>query len=603
MVCQIKRSKGEKQKMKDSYPRPQFERESFINLNGWWTCHISRKAMCYRNREIDEERVTSKGFEDRILVPFAPETPASGMNVQDIIDCIYYHRTIQCERLDEEKRAMLNFAAVFYHCEVYIDGIQAGFHDGGSSSFSIDITAFVKDGEEHDLVVKATSNLQDGSIPSGKQSSYMTSYACFYHRTTGIWQSVWIEIVDRCSLENVRTVWNAGSEELYFTPSFRSLRKGVMLETEIISPEGGVFTSCVPASQMGTYHIHISNPDLWEPGHPALYSIKYRVKDGEKVIDEVSSYTGLRDIRFEGNMIYLNGKKLYQRLVLDQGFYPESNWTSPSDEALEEDIRLSMAAGFNGARLHQKVFEERFFYHADRLGYIVWAESPSWGLDYNNEGLAHRNFLSEWAEIVMRDVNHPSIIAWTPLNETFYFKNPLAHRRLHKNAYEICRMLDPSRPVNDASGYIHYMTDLWTVHTYVQDPGKLAQQLELKDGMPFRNYPQYETEYSGQPYLVDEYGGIKWDPETQGDMSLSKAQNLTSWGYGDAVHSEDEFFTRLEKLTDVILSMDHICGYCYTQLTDVEQEKNGVYFYDRSSKFDTSRFRRIFSRKPDGYDI
>ena len=603
MVCQIKRNEGEKQKMKDRYPRPQFERNSFMNLNGWWTCHISRKAMCYRNSDIDEERVSSKGFENRILVPFAPETPASGMNVQDIIDCIYYHRTIQCECLDEEKRAILNFGAVFYHCEVYIDGIQAGFHDGGSSSFSIDITAFVKDGEEHDLVVKATSNLQDGSIPSGKQSSYMTSYTCFYHRTTGIWQTVWIEIVNRCALENVRTVWNAGSGELYFTPSFRAVRKGLILESEVISPEGDVFTSCVPALQNGTYHIRISKPDLWEPDHPALYTIKYRVKDGEKVIDEVSSYTGLRDIRVEGNMIYLNGKKLYQRLVLDQGFYPESNWTSPSDEALENDIRLSMAAGFNGARLHQKVFEERFFYHADRLGYLVWAESPSWGLDYNNEGLAHRNFLSEWAEIVVRDLNHPSIIAWTPLNETFYFRNPLAHRRLHKNAYEICRMLDPSRPVNDASGYIHYMTDLWTVHTYVQDPEKLAQQLEKKDGMPFRNYPQYESEYSGQPYLVDEYGGIKWDPETQGDKSLSKSQNLTSWGYGDAVHSEEEFFTRLEKLTDVILSMDHICGYCYTQLTDVEQEKNGVYFYDRSSKFDTSRFRHIFSRKPDGYDI
>ena len=593
MVCQIERNEGEKKKMKDSYPRPQFERNSFMNLNGWWTCHISRKAMCYRNSDIDEERVSSKGFETRILVPFAPETPASGMNVQDIIDCIYYHRTIQCECLDEEKRAILNFGAVFYHCEVYIDGIQAGFHDGGSSSFSIDITAFVKDGEEHDLVVKATSNLQDGSIPSGKQSSYMTSYTCFYHRTTGIWQTVWIEIVNRCALENVRTVWNAGSEELYFTPSFRAVRKGLILESEVISPEGDVFTSCVPALQNGTYHIRISKPDLWEPDHPALYTIKYRVKDGEKVIDEVSSYTGLRDIRVEGNMIYLNGKKLYQRLVLDQGFYPESNWTSPSDEALENDIRLSMAAGFNGARLHQKVFEERFFYHADRLGYLVWAESPSWGLDYNNEGLAHRNFLSEWAEIVVRDLNHPSIIAWTPLNETFYFKNPLAHRRLHKNAYEICRMLDPSRPVNDASGYIHYMTDLWTVHTYVQDPDKLAQQLELKDGMPFRNYPQYESEYSGQPYLVDEYGGIKW--------VVGQEFSEISWGYGNAPKTIEEFYSRLEGLTDVILGFDHICGYCYTQLTDVEQEQNGIYNYDRTPKFDMEKIRAVFTKVPEGF--
>ena len=162
MVCQIKRNEGEKQKMKDSYPRPQFERKSFMNLNGWWTCHISRKAMCYRNREIDEERVTSKGFEDRILVPFAPETPASGMNVQDIIDCIYYHRTIQCECLDEEKRAILNFGAVFYHCEVYIDGIQAGFHDGGSSSFSINITAVKLHDKLCLLLSPYNRNLADG---------------------------------------------------------------------------------------------------------------------------------------------------------------------------------------------------------------------------------------------------------------------------------------------------------------------------------------------------------------------------------------------------------------------------------------------------------
>lgn len=589
--------------MKDKYPRPQFERRSFINLNGWWTCHISRKAMCYRNSDIDRERVESKGFEDRILVPFAPETPLSGLCVQDVIDCIYYHRQLELEKVTKDERVILNFGAVFHHCEVYIDGQQVGFHDGGSSSFSFDITEHVRSGGVHDLVVKATSNLQDGSIPSGKQSSYMTSYTCFYHRTTGIWQTVWIERVSRYALEKVRTNWNVDTQELCFAPSFRALKRGLVLETEVRSPSGKVFQTRTKATSQATYHVHIDAPELWEPGNPALYDITYRLLDGDLVIDEVHSYAGLRTIEVEGNQIYLNGRKLYQRLVLDQGFYPDGNWSAPSDEALEDDIKLSMAAGFNGARLHQKVFEERFFYHADRLGYLVWAESPSWGLDYNDAGLPARNFLSEWKEIVERDVNHPSIIAWTPLNETFYFRNALSHRRLHKEAYELCRTIDPTRPVNDASGYIHYMTDLWTVHSYIQDPEQLSQTLSLKDGKPFRNYPDLEADYEGQPYLVDEYGGIKWDPETQGNGSLSKSQNLQSWGYGDAVHSEDEYFARLEKLTQAILSQDHICGYCYTQLTDVEQEKNGVYFYDRSKKFDTERFRAIFSRKPEGYEI
>ena len=588
---------------RNAYPRPQFQRDEWVCLNGEWTYTLSRKSFCYRNEDINPRRVNSTGFDKKINVPFAPETELSGAMENELINGIYYHRKLEIPSAWENKKILLHFGAVFYHAEVYIDGNQAGFHDGGSSSFTVDITGFVKAGAESNLVVKATADLQDGSIPSGKQSSYISSYECFYQRTTGIWQSVWMEAVSPYALKKVKTVWNESTSTVCFSPEFYSMKRGMKLCVTMRDKNGRSSKAETAAAEGIPFFISVEKPELWEPGKPDLYSIEYVLYDGEEEIDRVSSYMGLRTIMVEGNRIFLNGKMLYLRLVLDQGFYPEGNWTAPGDEALENDIKLSMAAGFNGARLHQKVFEERFFYHADRLGYLVWAESPSWGLDYNDMGLPARNFLAEWREIVERDVNHPSIIAWTPLNETFYFRNAHAHRRLHKEAYDIVKSIDTTRPVNDSSGYIHYITDLWTVHTYEQDPEKLRKQLEVKDDGPFRNYPAEESEYSGQPYLVDEYGGVKWDPETQSDEYLSLSQNLQSWGYGQAPRGSEEYLKRVKELTQAILSLPHITGYCYTQLTDVEQEKNGLYFYDRKPKFSPEKYYEIFSRKRDEYDL
>lgn len=584
--------------VRQEYPRPQFERKEWENLNGEWTCHISRKSKCFRDSDRERGNASSQGFEQKINVPFAPETIASGLHEKEIIDTIWYQRNITIPQSWIGRRIILHFGAVFYHTDVFLDGVHVGFHDGGSSSFSLDITDFIKNGKTCSLVVKATANLQDGSIPSGKQSSYVSSYACFYQRTTGIWQTVWLECVDTYSLTSVRTSWNASESKVYFTPAFNALTQDMLLEITI--DENKV---TVPAIQGIPVSITISNPKLWEPEVPNLYEITYSVLVKGTCVDQVSSYIGLRTVTVTGQDTFINGKKLYYRFVLDQGFYPEGNWTAPSDKAMQHDIQLAQDAGFNGARLHQKVFEERFFYHADHMGYLVWGETPSWGLDYNDEGLPARNYLHELSEIVQRDVNHPSIIGWSPLNETWYFKNPKAHRRLHKEAYELVKLIDQMRPVNDASGYIHYITDLWTVHTYLQNPKELRSQLEMKNGKVFRNFPESESEYTGQPYLVDEYGGVKWDPSTQVDKRLGEAQNLQSWGYGRAPQSEEEFLQRVKELTDVLLSLPHISGYCYTQLTDVEQEKNGLYYYSRQPKFKSDLFRAIFSRKPDGYDL
>ena len=299
-------------------------------------------------------------------------------------------------------------------------------------------------------------------------------------------------------------------------------------------------------------------------------------------------------MHIEGDRIFLNNKPVYLRLVLDQGFYPDGIWTAPTDGDLRRDIELSMAAGFNGARLHQKVFEERFHYWADRLGYLTWGESASWGCDVNDIPSA-RHFLGEWAEIVVRDRNHPSIIAWTPFNETGTARDLLQHTRLQVDAYNLCKVIDPTRPVNDASGYIHHITDLWTIHNYDR-PDKLG----VIDAAPgtvwaFEPHRAPQGPYRGQPYLIDEFGGLKWIPPDR----RPHADN--TWGYGSDIPDLETFYKILSDEVDLILSVKRISGYCYTQLTDVEQEQNGVYNYDRTTKFDMKRIREIFSRRrPNG---
>ena len=313
----------------------------------------------------------------------------------------------------------------------------------------------------------------------------------------------------------------------------------------------------------------------------------------------------MRKIHTEGNKIYLNNEPYYQRLVLDQGFYPDGIWTAPSDEALKRDIELSMAAGFNGARLHQKVFEERFYYWADKLGYLTWGEAPSWGLDANDVEAA-RNFISEWRNLVVRDMNHPSLVTWTPFNEEFW-PDETQYPRFVTDIYTLTKQLDPSRPINTVSGGIHIKTDIWTEHHYEQDPERLRDiiynggkmfvrapevQARLRGNVGFNrpvlNDPYAFPTYEGDiPYILDEFGGIKC-------MEANPAKD-GAWGYGDAAQTKEDFYKRLEGQVRVLLEMnDKMWGYCYTQLTDVEQEQNGVYYYDRTSKYDMDRIRAIF---------
>ena len=515
------------------------------------------------------------------------------------------------------RNVRLNFGAVYYTSEVYIDGQFVGRHFGGSSSFSYDITRYVSDGAEHDLVVKASSDVRSGLQGAGKQSLQYASHACNYTRTTGIWQTVWMEPVAEAALQNVQVMTDIDQKQVVVRPWFWSEVAGYRLKVTLKEGEKTVAEKTAAASNSSVIVIPVRKMRTWSPEDPFLYGLVYEVLDADgNVVDSISSYTGMRKVHIEGNRIFLNNRPYYQRLVLDQGFYPDGIWTAPSDEALRHDIELSMQAGFNGARLHQKVFEERYYYWADRLGYLTWGEAASWGMDANNP-LAARNFLAEWEECVVRDRNHPSLIVWTPMNEEFW-PDDVQYPRFTEDLYSLTKQLDPTRPVNVCSGgVLTAHTDIWTVHHYEQDPAKL-KDIIYNDGELYSLMPQtYKgtvrnigfndlapdtgyawMHYDGKmPYLVDEFGGIKWVKDQDRQAVNSQTE---SWGYGQAPRSLEEFYARLEGLVNTVLSLsDHVWGYCYTQLTDVEQEQNGIYYYDRTPKFDMKRIHAIFSKNPE----
>jgi beta-galactosidase/beta-glucuronidase len=572
------------------HPKPQFQRAAWINLNGRWTYALDPgKSGMHEGRRLYE----SRGFSDEITVPFCPESALSGVGHTDFIEAMWYHRRIEIPQEWSGKSTILHFGGVDYECEAFVDGVSVGTHYGGTVSFSFDITRQVKAGGCHNLVVRVLDEQRTAGQPRGKQCNAFKSQSCSYTRTTGIWQTVWLEAVPQLGLRDCRIIPDFDGRRFIFMPQYRAGARGLSFRVTVRAGDEVVGCGTGPCADDVPVVVELPNPKFWGPGNPFLYDVVLEVTGPDGMpLDEVRSYGGLRKIHVEGDRLFLNNEPLYVRFVLDQGFYPDGVWTAPSDEALKRDIQLAMAAGFNGARLHQKVFEERFHYWADRLGYLTWGESASWGCNVNRFEDA-RNFLSEWREIVLRDRNHPSIIAWTPFNETLNISNPGQHHRLHRDAYELTKALDPTRPVNDASGYIHVQTDIWSVHHYDR-PDTLRDSLSpgTDDGV-FHRWPEHEVKYEGQPYIVDEFGGIKWVPKSR----EPHADN--TWGYGDDPKSEEEFYCVLEAEVDIVLGTEKLSGYCYTQLTDVEQEQNGIYFYDRSPKFDMKRIAGIFGKEPE----
>lgn len=570
------------------YPRPQFERSQWVNLNGTWNFEFDF-GESGKNRSLQKAEQLSQ----QITVPFCPESKLSGVAHTDFINCLWYQRKLSIPADWSGKKILLNFGAVDYYTEIYIDGEFVQSHWGGSSSFSADITRFVKSGQTHNLVLQVKDDLRSGKQTGGKQCTNFYSGGCSYTRVTGIWQTVWMEAVDKKGLKTAVVRPDIDQKQLIIIPEFYQESNNTL---EIVLKDGDktVAKKSVTCSNSSTIILPVKNMKLWSPENPFLYDLVYQVKDQQgNIIDEVKSYAGMRKVHTADGIFYLNNEPYFQRLVLDQGYYPDGVWTAPSDEALKNDIVLGKEAGFNGARLHQKVFEERYYYWADKLGYLTWGESASWVMDINDE-LAVRNYIGEWTEVVARDRNHPSLVTWTPFNETWGSREGV-YPRLIRDIYHITKSIDPTRPINDASGDDHILTDIWSVHNYEQDGSKLAEQLEFKEGKePYRNSrdKKFLAVYEGQPYMVDEFGGIGW-------MSAEERKN--SWGYGNIPQTPEEFYTRLESQVKALKDAKHVMGFCYTQLTDVEQEKNGIYYYNRTPKLDMKRIKAIFELIPSSH--
>ena len=564
---------------RSEHPKPQFRRDSWMNLNGQWAFEIDN-GRSGKARGLNAKDAQLSG---RIIVPFCPQSELSGVNHKDFLSGVWYRRTFELTKEQLSGRVVLHFGAVDYRCEAFVNGVSVGTHTGGYVSFCFDVTGAVHEGENV-VTVYAEDDERDPLIPRGKQSELFYSHGCDYTRTTGIWQTVWLEFLPETHIEKIRIFPNVE------TGSFdvEALLKGAGTLAVEASYEGRPMGAISVNADGGLVRLHLplQETHLWELGCGRLYDLKLTYG-----ADTVQSYAGLRSVRLDGYRFLLNGKSVFQRTVLDQGFYPDGIYTAPSDQALENDIHLSMACGFNGARLHEKIFEERFLYHCDRLGYMVWGEFPNWGLDVTRPDAVH-SVLPEWLEEVERDFNHPALIGWCPFNETWDRDHRKQDDNVLRAVYLATKSADPTRPCIDTSGNYHVVTDIYDVHDYEQNVevfknhyDELANGGELWDQVNHRG-TGVRQQYDGKlPVFISEYGGIGWTKEEK------------AWGYGNMPKSEEEFIERFRGLTSAILDNPRIMGLCYTQLTNVEQEQNGLYTYDRQPKFDVKIFKEILTQK------
>ena len=556
------------------HPFPQMVRAEWLNLNGVWEFAETDDAQA--------NFVNRPKWPDTIVVPFCRESKLSGLARKGFIKNVWYRRTFRKPDAWKSPRVRLHVGACDWRTTVWINAQEAGRHTGGSSPITFDITDRLKPGDNV-VVVHAFDDTRSGLQASGKQAHSLQSEGCVYTRTTGIWQTVWLEGVGSTYLGDVRMTADPANGRLLLQTEVTGPCAGLRVEAVATTAGRPAGRAVAPADwRNGQLVLPLSEKHLWSPSDPFLYDLKLRlIAPGGRVVDEVDSYCGLRDVTISGAAILVNGRAIFQRTVLDQGFYPDGIWTAPTDAALRRDIELSQAVGFNGARLHQKVFEPRFLYWADKLGYMVWGEYPNWGLNYERHEI-DLPVIDEWTQIVRRDRNHPAIVGWCPFNETPPSANPL-----QGVIVAVTRAVDPTRPIIESSGYAHAMPDpdVLDAHDYDQNPVSFRQRwtAAMGDGAALPARYRGDAPAKRLPFFVSEYGGIGW--------------NLAGgWGYGNAPKTLDEFYARFQGLTDALLDNRQMFGYCYTQLTDIEQEQNGMYTYQRKPKFDVARLHKIQSR-------
>lgn len=559
------------------HPRPDFERTEWLNLNGAW-------EFAETNEDEAARFLGKDAYPDVIQVPFCRESPLSGLARRGFVKNVWYRRTFSLPEGWQGPRTLLHIGACDWRTRIWINGSLAGQHTGGNVQFSFDITRLLAPGA-NTIIVHAYDDTPSGLQPLGKQSNLPESHGIFYTRTTGIWQTVWLEGAGATYIRSFALDPDPNQACVTLNAELDGPVQDLLLRAQVTAEGKEVSTIELPVQwRDNRMTLAVSSPRLWRPEDPFLYDLSLTLLRGGVAVDTVKSYFGMRRMSVEGGALLLNGKPVFQRLVLDQGFYPEGVWTAPSDEALRHDIELSQACGFNGARLHQKVFEPRFLYWADKLGYLVWGEYPSYGANYANPAV-NTPLTHEWVEIMKRDRNHPAIIGWCPFNET----EPVTGE-LQAAVVALTRLADPSRPVIESSGWTHTIADPEVIdaHDYDQNPESFrARWMDFFAGRTGMRLPErYGIAQAGAiPFFISEFGGIGWNINGGG------------WGYGNTPESLEAFYKRFEGLAGALLDNPNLFGLCYTQLTDIEQEQNGLYLFDRTPKFDTARLKAALQRE------
>ena len=565
------------------HPRPDRKRDAWINLNGTWDFEIDNAKVGVFKKYFERDSLNEK-----ITVPFSAESCLSGLGYTDFMNAVWYRRDIDIPAEWNGKRVILHIDASDYKTTVYVNGKRIGTHSGGYTSFAFDITDSLKESGNY-VTVYAEDDIRAGIQFSGKQSTLLHSHGCSYTRTTGIWQTVWLEYVEKNRIEYVKYYPSAEQKNVQMEICVKGSDKLTVVCSYEGNEEGRVELSLLNGVNRVT--LNLNEVYLWEAGCGRLYDVEFTYGK-----DKVKSYFGIRTTAFDNQYYLLNGKPLYLRTVLDQGFYKKGIYTAETEEELVRDIYLSLDAGFNGARLHQKVFEKRFLYHCDKLGYLVFGETGNWGVDCSNmEQLAP--FLMEWQRELHRDFNHPSIIGWCPLNETWDCNNRHQNDDFIRALYYTTKAIDSTRPCVGTSGNYQVVSDIYDLHDYIQTkeefekiylaPTKEEMCEEYDKTHEHVSRYQKSIKYKDMALYLSEYGGIRWDTDGVG-----------GWGYGNGPKTEEEFLDRYEYLTKALVDSPYICGFCYTQLYDVEQEVNGLYTYERVAKFDMAKIKAITQYEP-----
>lgn len=573
------------------YPRPQFERAEWKNLNGEWNFKFDKENKGEREKWYKD----ANHFDKKINVPFTYETKASGIGEEGFCPNVWYQKSVTIPSKYENKEIVLHFQAADYITKLWVNGHFVGERKGGQIAFSFNITDFLEETNELYIVVK-NEDSQSCFQPRGKQRWLDHSYGCWYVQTTGIWQTVWLEFLNEAHIQSVKMTPDIDTESIEFSYEVSGNIDTPLILRTSISYDG---------QQIKSFDQTVNRPNLtmstnlasefhhwrvvhWSPQSPHLYDVEFALYKNGDLIDQVTSYFGMRKISIENGNVLLNNVPLYQKLILDQGYWKESHLTPPSEEAIIEDIDKTLEMGFNGVRKHMKVEDQRFLYWADKKGLLVWSEMAA-TYEFSDEAI--QNFTEEWIEVVKQQYNHPSIITWTPFNESWGVKNIFTDKKQQQfteGIYHLTKAIDSMRPVIVNDGWEHTVSDIITLHDYVEYGDEFKSRYQDKEkvvqnNIAFNKHKHAMAKgytYQGQPIIVSEYGGIAFNSEK-------------GWGYGNQVKSEEEFLSRYESITQAIKDTPYISGFCYTQITDVQQEINGLLDEERNPKVDVSKIREI----------